>query len=245
MNNIYAVILAAGKGTRMKSDTAKVLHKANGKPLLSYVLKAAEDLVDAPYVVIGHQADIVKEIFKDRKINFILQKEQLGTGHAVMQVEPFILKKNSTVLVLNGDTPLITSSVLKELLKFHEQNKPSATVMTAKLDDPAGYGRIIRDADGYLLKIVEQKDATPKELEVNEINTGTYCFSGEDLFRALNEVRPENAQNEYYLTDVIGILNKNGKKVCAYCVKDPYCALGVNSIEQLEKISNILKVKVS
>jgi bifunctional UDP-N-acetylglucosamine pyrophosphorylase/glucosamine-1-phosphate N-acetyltransferase len=241
MKEIKAVILAAGQGTRMKSDMAKVLHKLCGKPLLAHVLKAVEGLnIGIPYAIIGYQADKVREQFKNEHINFVLQKEQLGTGHAVMQVEQFFNNIDATVLVLNGDMPLITTKVLKKLIEYHNQKRASATVLTAIVDDPSGYGRIVRDPHHDLEKIVEEKDGSLGEVEIKEINTGTYCFDGRDLFSALHEVRPENVAHEYYLTDIIKILREKRKRVCAFSMDDSSCALGINTKEQLLIAEKIL-----
>lgn len=242
MEQTVAVILAAGKGTRMRSDLPKVLHKLCGKPLLSYVLDSVEALgLGDPYVIVGHQAHRVEELFKDRDVRFVLQKEQLGTGHALLQAEPFLSGRNVTILLLNGDMPLIGQDILEKLVEHHRQKKASATVLTAILEDPSGYGRIIRNRHGDLEKIVEQKDGSLGELEVKEINTGTYCFESRDIFGLLDEIKPENAQHEYYLTDIVQILKKHRKKVCAYSMDDPSMAIGVNTVEHLKEAEKIMK----
>ncbi len=242
MKNTEVVILAAGKGTRMNSDLPKVLHKICGKPLLHHVLNNVKEVfLNPPYIVVGHQADKVKAIFKEYPAFFVLQEEQLGTGHAVMQTEPFLKDRDATIMVLNGDMPLINSFIINDLAQYHSGSGASATALTVRMDDPKGYGRIIRDRSGHLEKIVEQKDASLGELEVNEINTGTYCFNGKDLFSALHEVRSENAQHEYYLTDVIAILRKKRKKVCALLIEDPLSAIGINTKEQLAEAESVFK----
>ncbi|MCX5749954.1 MAG: NTP transferase domain-containing protein [Candidatus Saganbacteria bacterium] len=244
MKNITAVILAAGKGTRMKSDMPKVLHKLCGKPLLSYVLGSVKKLgIAAPYVIVGYQAGKVKALYKGRSLRFVLQKKQLGTGHALMQTKPFFAGKNVTILVLNGDMPLINADVLTKLIRHHRKKNASATVLTALIDDPSGYGRVIRDKRLDIEKIVEQKDAVPGELEVKEINTGTYCFESGEIFSSLDEIRPENSQHEYYLTDIIQILKKHRKKISACCMDDPSLAIGVNTKEHLEAAEKIIKRK--
>jgi len=241
---IETVILAAGKGTRMRSDLAKVLHKLCGKPLLTYVLDTVDILgLGAPYVIVGHQAHKIEELYKGRSVRFVLQKEQLGTGHALLQAEPYLAGKDVTILLLNGDMPLIGADVLSKLIGYHREKKASATVLTAVLGDPAGYGRIIRNGHGDLEKIVEQKDGSLGELEVREINTGTYCFESRDIFASLDEVKPENSQHEYYLTDIIQILKKHRKKVCAHLMDDPSLAIGVNTKEHLEEAEKVLKRK--
>ncbi|MFA5103608.1 MAG: sugar phosphate nucleotidyltransferase [Candidatus Margulisiibacteriota bacterium] len=242
MKNTEVVILAAGKGTRMNSDLPKVLHKICGKPLLYHVLGNVKEVFSAPpYIVIGYQAEKVKAAFKQYPAVFVLQEEQLGTGHAVLQTESFLRDKESTVMVLNGDMPLINSRIISDLMMHHLRNGASATVLTVKMDDPKGYGRIVRGRTGHLEKIVEQKDASLGELEINEINTGTYCFKSRDLFAALHEVRSENVQHEYYLTDIIAILRKQKKKVSAFLIDDPLSAIGINTKEQLAEAEKIFK----
>jgi len=236
-----AVVLAAGKGIRMRSDIPKVSHLIFGKPMISWVLGAVEGLkLDKVFVVVGYRSEIVKSECAEFDVTFVEQKEQLGTGHAVLQTEPYI--KDSLVLVLNGDMPLIKSETLRDLISRHLSSKSaSATVLTAILSNPASYGRIVRGREDRILKIVEQKDAAADELDIKEINTGTYCFNSQDLFNALNEVRPNNAQKEYYLTDVIGILTKKNLPVYAYKAKDPNEVLGVNTIEELARLEGLFK----
>lgn len=242
MKDTEVIILAAGKGTRMNSDLPKVLHKICGEPLLHHVLNNVRGVFSSPpYVVIGHQAEKVRSLFKDYPAVFVLQEEQLGTGHAVMQAEPFLKDRDLTVMVLNGDMPLINPGIIKDLAQYHYGSGASATVLTVKMDDPKGYGRIVRDRSGHLEKIVEQKDASLGELEINEINTGTYCFNSKDLFAALHDVRSENAQHEYYLTDVIAILRSKRKKVCAFLIDDAQSAIGINTKEQLSEAERVFR----
>ena len=244
MKRMIALILAAGKGTRMNSEKPKVLHKLAGQPLLNYALDAVNSLeFHEAYVIVGHEADVIMKKFKHLNLNFIEQKEQLGTGHAVMQAETVLKDKDATILVLNGDMPFIKSSTLKELLECHKSKKASATVLTAEVDNPTGYGRIIRDPHHDLEKIVEQKDGSLGELQVKEINTGTYCFENRDLIEALAKIRPENSQHEYYLTDVISILRNKGKRICALCVKEAYEAMGINTKAQLEDAEKRIKAE--
>lgn len=236
-----AVVLAAGKGVRMKSEIPKVSHPLLGKPMIVWVLEALKELkLDGIFVVVGYKSDMVKAECESFNVTFVEQKEQLGTGHAVMQAAPYI--KDAAVLVLNGDMPLITADTLEEFLSCHRKNaSASATILTATLSDPASYGRIVRDGTGRVAKIVEKKDATADELAIKEINTGTYCFNSRDLLEALNEVRPNNAQKEYYLTDVIGIFTKRNLPVFTYQVKDPNEALGVNTIEEIARLEELFK----
>ncbi|MFH1709481.1 MAG: NTP transferase domain-containing protein [bacterium] len=236
-----AVILAAGKGVRMKSDLPKVSHPVFGKPMIVRVLDAVEGLkLDEIFVVVGYRADVVRSECKGFNVTFVEQKEQLGTGHAVMQTAPYI--KDCVVLVLNGDMPLIKTDTLKEFISRHLGSKSaSATVLTAVLPDPGSYGRIVRGGGERILKIVERKDASAEESAIKEINTGTYCFNSRDLLDALNEIKPDNAQKEYYLTDVIGVLTKRNLAVHAHEAKDPNEVLGVNTIEELARLEGSFK----
>ncbi len=241
-----AIILAAGKGVRMKSDLPKVFHSLAGKPMLSHVLDAAEGAgFDRTYVVVGYRADVLKDHYRDRGIVFVEQKEQLGTAHAVMQVAPLLLGVDANVVVLAGDMPLISAATLRALVRFHERARAAATVLVATLDEPFGYGRIIRNGAGGVARIVEEKDASDDEKRIREINTGVYCFQARALFDCLKEVRPENAQKEFYLTDVISILNEKGLPVMSFSAADPNEALGVNSREQLDELERRLAGKGS
>lgn len=241
---IRAVILAAGQGTRMKSDLPKVLHKACGKPMLEHVIAATRAVgVERPVVVIGHGAAQVRTTVKE-DVAFVLQEEQKGTGHAVMQTRPLFEGYNGDLLELFGDAPLLTPATLESLVRFHREGGFAATMLTAVVEDPAGYGRVIRDnATGYVQKVVEHKDASEAERAVREINTGIFCFKARDLFEALAEVKPNNAQEEYYLGDVLPILQKRGKPVGALVVANPLEGLGVNSRAQLAEAEKILRLR--
>ncbi|MHB9093169.1 MAG: sugar phosphate nucleotidyltransferase, partial [Eubacteriales bacterium] len=215
MGQVASIILAAGKGTRMKSRLPKVLHGVCGKPMLTHVIQAACDSgVGRNIVIIGHEADLVRDKVGSN-IEWVNQSEQLGTGHAVMQAEPLLSGFEGSILILCGDTPLITSNTLKELMLTHTAAGNSVTVLTALMDDPTGYGRLVRDAAGEVKEIVEHKDASPQQLEIYEINTGIYCFDGPKLFGALKVISPANAQGEYYLTDVLAVLKNNGERIGA------------------------------
>ena len=207
--NFTTIILAAGKGTRMKSKLPKVLHKVCGKPMLEHVIEAARGAgSEREVVAIGSGADEVRE--RIQGVEFALQAEQLGTGHAVMVTKDTLKNVSGTVMVLCGDTPLITSNTLKSLVELHRKQANGVTVLSAKLDDPTGYGRIIRDASGSFVKIVEQKDGTPEELMCNEINSGMYIFNSEALSQSLERLTNDNAAGEYYLTDTIAMIKKIG-----------------------------------
>ncbi|ADG81024.1 UDP-N-acetylglucosamine pyrophosphorylase [Thermincola potens JR] len=245
MLDVAAIILAAGKGTRMKSDLPKVLHKAAGEPMICHVLHAVSKAgIEKTVVIIGHGAEQVKELLGGQ-VEFALQAEQLGTGHAVMQTEEVLGSWSGDVLVLCGDTPLITSGTLKRLVTGHKTAGNTATVLTAILEDPSGYGRIIRGKSGDVEKIVEQKDASPEELRVKEINTGFYCFKARELYQALREITPVNAQGEYYLTDVLEIMKKKNLKVGAVTAEDSEEILGINNRSQLAQAEKVLRQRVA
>lgn len=241
MNELAAVILAAGKGTRMKSDLPKVFHEILGEPMLSYVIQTVQKLgPQRILVVVGHQRGLIIDFYKDWPVEFVVQAEQLGTGHAVQQAEPALRAFTGNVLVLAGDVPLLKEQTLKDLVAFHKQNRAAATDLTAELPDAQNYGRIVRGPDGSLLRIVEKKDATPAELAIREFNTGTFCFDSKALFAALQEVKAENAQKEYYLTDTIAILRQKGRSVLAYKTADAGETLGINTREELVAIEKAL-----
>ncbi|MFA4904958.1 MAG: sugar phosphate nucleotidyltransferase [Candidatus Margulisiibacteriota bacterium] len=242
MDDLRAIILAAGKGVRMRSDLPKVFHPVLGRPLLVYVIETVKQLgIHEIYVVVGHKKEVITGHFRDAGVEFVEQAEQLGTGHAVQQVEPYFKDFKGEVLVLAGDVPLLKCSTLKGLIDFHRQQRAAATVLTADLPDAGAYGRIIRDRQGRILRIVEKKDASPEELMISEINTGTYCFDSQALFKSLAEVKAENAQKEYYLTDTIEILREKGLPVFAYKASDWRETLGVNTPDELRQIEDILK----
>lgn len=233
------IILAAGKGTRMKSAKPKVLHCVGGKPMLQHVIDAATKAGSAKnIVVVGFGREAVKNAISD-ETQIVVQEEQLGTGHAVLQAQPFV-QDEDTVMVLCGDTPLLTAKVLKNFFEVHKKEKAEASVLTTIMPNPAGYGRVIRGLDGSVEKIVEHKDATIAERSVTEINTGIYCFEAKSLFAALKEVGHDNAQKEYYLPDVLAILRKAGKKITAVVVDDYEETLGINSRTQLSVAEAIL-----
>ncbi|MGP1575118.1 bifunctional UDP-N-acetylglucosamine diphosphorylase/glucosamine-1-phosphate N-acetyltransferase GlmU [Selenomonas sp.] len=241
MADLTTVILAAGKGTRMKSSLPKVLHKAGGKAMLAHVLDAAKEAgAGRNIVVVGFGGETVEKALAG-EAEFVRQTEQLGTGHAVLQAEPLLREEKGTVLVLCGDTPLLTGNLLKKLAKEHAASGAKATVLTAVMPDAAGYGRIIRAVDGTVERIVEHKDATEEERAVREINSGIYCFEAPALFAALKKVGNDNAQGEYYLPDVLEILRKKGEKIFAVAADDYEETLGVNSRAQLASSEKILR----
>lgn len=243
MERIKAVILAAGKGTRMKSELPKVLHEVLGKPMVEYSIEAAKEAgAEASDIclVVGHKAEMVKETVGDA-VNYVLQEEQLGTGHAVKCAAEFIGNEGLT-MVLCGDTPLVTGKTLKKLVKAHMTDKNAVTVLTAVLDDPVGYGRIIKDNWGKFVKIVEQKDASLEEQRVDEINSGMYVFDSAVLSRVLSKLNNDNAQGEYYLTDTIEIIKSERLgEVATVVVENADEIKGVNSAEQLTEAEQILQ----
>ncbi|MBN2072117.1 MAG: NTP transferase domain-containing protein [Candidatus Krumholzibacteriota bacterium] len=239
--DIAAVILAAGQGTRMNSDLAKVLHKVAGKSMIRHVIDAVSSLSpERLIVVVGHQAEAVKEESRGGKVRFALQSERLGTGHAVLQAQPLLDDFSGTVMVLTGDTPMLRGSTLRALLEHHIGEKASATVLSAVFDEAGGYGRIVKDEKDQFLKIVEDRDASEEEKAIREINSGIFCFQSEDLFPALRRVGRGNKQKEYYLTDVIGILREDGKKTAVFLCGDGVEVRGINDIEQLKEAERLM-----
>lgn len=239
--SLAVLIMAAGKGTRMKSDLAKVLHPLNRRPMIHYVLDTAFALnPEKVALIVGHQADAVKEATKFYRVNYALQSPQLGTGHAVMQAESALNDFEGEAMVLSGDVPLTQTKTLIALLNTHREKKAVATVLTAILDDPTGYGRVIRGEQGDVLKIVEHKDASPAELAVNEINSGIYVFNKEKLFDALKQISNDNVQGEYYLPDVFKIFFSNGERIAAVSTLDFNEIRGINTPEQLKEAESIL-----
>ena len=232
-----AVILAAGQGKRMQSDLPKVLHAVGGRPMVLHVIDTVKAIHADPVIVVtGYQAERVEAACAGSGVRFARQEEQLGTGHAVMQTEPQLAGCPGPVVVLNGDVPGLRSRTLRHFVEYHAAQGASATVLTAVLDDPSGYGRILRDADGGLLRIVEDRDATDEERAIREINSGLFCFSSGDLFSALKRVTRRNAQNEYYLTDVVGLFVSEGRRVAAYCIEDAREVAGVNNPDELDAV---------
>ncbi|WP_031516457.1 bifunctional UDP-N-acetylglucosamine diphosphorylase/glucosamine-1-phosphate N-acetyltransferase GlmU [Desulfofalx alkaliphila] len=241
---LAAVILAAGKGTRMKSALPKVLHKVGGKPMLGHVLDAVVRAgVQKKVVVAGYGGEEVKSYVGDLA-QVVYQEQQLGTAHALLQAKDLFTDFSGHLLVVCGDTPLITSDTLSMLVREHIDNKAAATVLTAFVDDPTGYGRIIRNDYGGLSRIVEQKDASAEELQVKEINTGVYCFALSGLFETLQQIRPANAQGEYYLTDIIEIYNRRNLKVAVCSGADINEVMGVNNRRQLAAVGKVLRDRV-
>ncbi len=242
MSDKHIVILAAGKGTRMKSADPKVLHATGGVPLIEHVLRAADALHPATtVVVVGHLADRVQTALSKRPgLRFALQEPQIGTGHALLQAEPHLKGATGTVVLLSGDVPLLQADTLERLVHRHESAGAAATVLTARVSGPHEYGRIVRE-DGRIAAIVEHKDATPAQRDIDEINSGIYAFALAPLFDALRSIGSANAQGEYYLPDLVGIYRSQGKIVETVMLDDPRQILGVNSRRELADVSAILK----
>lgn len=240
MGNTMALILAAGKGTRMKSEIPKVLHKVAGKHMIKHVVEScwkaqANDI----YAIVGHKKELIKETLGE-KIKYIDQEKQLGTGHAVMTASGYLPNDETNVLVLVGDAPLIKGETLQNLISSHEEKGNSATVLTANMDNPQGYGRIIKDQSGRLMKIVEQKDANEEEQKIKEISSGMYCFKSDDLIKALRRLDNDNVQKEYYLTDIIEIMNLAGLKTGTFVTGEEDIK-AVNSKVELAQVEKIMR----
>lgn len=245
MDNRYAVILAAGQGTRMKSKLYKVLHPVCGKPMVQHVVDQVSMLnINKIVTIIGHGAEQVQAELGDKTL-YALQKEQLGTAHAVMQAKEILDGKEGVTVVVCGDTPLIQHETMEALFKHHDETGAKATVLTAWTDNPAGYGRVIRNEKGQVEKIVEHKDATDEERLIKEINTGTYCFDNKALFNALSRVKNENVQGEYYLPDVIEILKNDGHSIAAYQTADFEETLGINDRVALSQAEQFMKRRIN
>jgi len=243
LESIITVILAAGKGTRMKSDLVKVLHPLLGVPMLSYPVELSLNDIKAEktILVVGHQADKIKEKFKDPRIHFVLQEEQLGTGHAVLQALPFLQSFNGTVLILCGDVPLVKMETLRSFIDTFWRNESNLSVLTAVVENPSGYGRIIRGPTGWLERIVEEKDGSEDEKLIREINTGIFSIKAPFLIDSLKEIGQENAQGEYYLTDLVEIGRKRGMRCSAHMVADPTEVMGINTRADLAVANEVLR----
>jgi UDP-N-acetylglucosamine diphosphorylase/glucosamine-1-phosphate N-acetyltransferase len=241
---VSAIILAAGKGKRMKADIAKVLQPLCGKPMLTYTVDAAKAVnVEKIVVIIGHQAGLVREVFKDQGLVFVEQLEQLGTGHAVLQARDVFHGYDGTILILCGDVPMLSPLTIRALIEVHILEKSAVTVLTTILDDPFGYGRIVKEREnGEILQIVEEKDASLAEKKIKEINTGIYCVESNFLFRAVGDIGNENVQKEYYLTDIVGIASRKGLKTRSFITTNSFEAMGINTPDDLEKASKHITI---
>jgi bifunctional UDP-N-acetylglucosamine pyrophosphorylase/glucosamine-1-phosphate N-acetyltransferase len=244
LGGVATIILAAGKGTRMKSDVVKVLHPILGLPMLSYPIALSLSGVKAErtIVVVGYQADQIKERFKNPQIQFALQEEQLGTGHAALQAIPFLKTFAGTALILCGDVPLVKADTLRAFIGTFEESHSILSVLTTLVENPFGYGRILRSPEGWVEKIVEEKDASAKERTIREINTGIYCVKVPFLIEGLGEIGKDNAQGEYYLTDLVEIAKKKGLRCSAHIVPDPVEVMGINTRVDLAMANEVLRL---
>jgi bifunctional UDP-N-acetylglucosamine pyrophosphorylase / glucosamine-1-phosphate N-acetyltransferase len=244
MSQVTALILAAGEGKRMKSEKAKVIHRLCGRAMIEWVYEAARGAgIERCAAIVGHKADQIMECMGN-KVEYVLQENQLGTGHALQQAHHFFNSGEGTILVLYGDTPLISSKTITNAIEYMKQGEYKAVVISADVQEPFGYGRIIRDAGGSFLKIVEQRDTNEDEKAVREINSGMYVFSAKELAEALKLLTNNNEQKEYYLTDTLEIMLSKGYKTGIYKAADSDEVLGVNDRVQLQQVSSILKKRI-
>ena len=247
MDNVAAIILAAGKGTRMKSGLVKVLHHVAGRPMIAWPVEAARDAGADPLVlVVGHQANAVLRHFRNTTdVRCAMQEEQLGTGHAVASARDALSGFNGTVLILCGDTPLLRTETLSLLIRFHRTHGSALTVLTAVVADPYGYGRVLRDESGRVLRIIEQKDAKPEEAGICEINSGIYCMEADFLFSNVSRIGSNNAQNEFYLTDLVAMAAQQGLTCLALSTDDSSEIMGVNDRVQMAEAARILRRRIN
>lgn len=242
MPNWAAVIMAAGKGTRMKSKLPKVMHALAGKPMLQHVLDSVSRIqVERSLVILGHGREQIEEWLEGRA-EIVIQAEQLGTGHAMLQAIP-LCDEVENIIVLSGDQPLIRPETIETMVKLHSEVNAAATILTARFENPFGLGRIVKDGETFL-RIIEEKDATPEERKIKEINTGTYCFNVSKLREALKKITPQNAQGEYYLTEVFQIFLAQGEVISTYCTEDVHEALGINSRAQLAQAEKVARERI-
>jgi bifunctional UDP-N-acetylglucosamine pyrophosphorylase/glucosamine-1-phosphate N-acetyltransferase len=240
--DVVALVLAAGQGTRMRSDLAKVLHPIAGQPLLAYVLAMLDDLgVGRTVVVIGHQRERVRAAFADVEVEWAIQAEQRGTGHAVLCAGPSLEGFEGTLLVVCGDTPLLTAKTHHELITGHVASGAAVTVLSMRLPDPKGYGRIVRGADGGIERIVEERDASSEVRAIDEVNSGIYAFDYPKLAGVLSHLTAQNSQGEYYLTDTVSLLKREGQRAAVVLAPDYRELLGINTVEQLKEAEGLLQ----
>lgn len=250
MKNLAAIILAAGKGTRMKSKVPKVLHRVSGLPMLSYPVRLFKELKAQKVVlVVGHGADDVRNAFSSEKVGFVTQKEQLGTGHAVMCALKELKGFEGDILVLSGDVPLITKETINALLKMHKEGRgrkrPVLSLITTLLEDPKGYGRVVRDENGAVARTVEDKDCSPLQKKINEVNAGLYLFSSKFLMDNIRKLNTRNAQGEYYLPDLIELAVRQGERVVALTHFDPNEVMGINNRVELARANHLMNLRIA
>ncbi|MBI5627836.1 MAG: NTP transferase domain-containing protein, partial [Candidatus Rokubacteria bacterium] len=241
--DVTVVVLAAGEGKRMRSRLPKALHRLGGRPLIAYPVSLARRLGGRLVVVVGRGGEDVRQALGGAvDVHFVEQKERLGTGHALREARSACRNGTGTIVVLPGDTPLLSETTLRRLVDAHRTSRAAATLLTAVVDDPTGYGRIVRDA-GRVTAIVEDRDASPQQKQIREIGTSIYCFDARHLWPALAEVRADNDQGEYYLTDIIGILKRRGQLIEAVTAADPTECLGINDRKQLAQVAALLRAR--
>ncbi len=244
--DVSIIILAAGKGTRMRSDLAKVLHQAGGRPLLEHVVRVCQPLKPVQLlVIVGHQAEAVRELAEKIGAQTALQQPQRGTGHAIQVARRAIRKSAKLALVVAGDAALLRTRTLAALLDTHRRGEAAATILSAEVPDPTGYGRIVRDGEGRVSAIVEEKSATPEQREIREVNSSIYCFTLEKLWPCLAALRPGNVHRELYLTDAIGLLRERNERVLAYIAADSNEVLGCNTRGELAETDRVLRARKS
>ncbi|MFH1282507.1 MAG: sugar phosphate nucleotidyltransferase [bacterium] len=241
IENMHAVVLAGGEGTRMKSQLPKVLHKVKGKPMIEYVLEAVNEAgICETGVVVGFKAEAIKNYFKwNKKLSWFYQNKQLGSANALLSADSF-LDNDNQLLVLCADTPLIKAKTLKNFVQFHLNNDNDISILTAKLENPFGYGRILKDNKGLVVKIVEEKDASDEERSISEVNSGIYCFRNKNIKSFLKKIKPDNAKNEYYLTDLVELIAKSGRRVESFPVENTIEITGINSRDQLIMVEELI-----
>ncbi|MFB3788601.1 MAG: bifunctional UDP-N-acetylglucosamine diphosphorylase/glucosamine-1-phosphate N-acetyltransferase GlmU [bacterium] len=243
--SLGSIILAAGDGKRLRSNFPKALHRICGRPMIEHILRTIDGLVDYKQaVVVGFAHEMVKEALQTFQVEFALQEKRQGTGHAVMMTKDLFADFGGDILILVGDAPLLSRGTIEKLIERHRHQDASATVLTTRMKKPAGYGRILRHQDHTVMSIVEDKDANIYEKKINEVNTGTYVFDCRDLFKALENIKPNNEQGEYYLTDVIQIMVSEKKRVEAYVTKDPSETMGINDRVQFAKAERIMRDRI-
>ena len=240
--SLATVIMAAGKGTRMKSDLPKVLHIVDDKPMLIHVIDLARQLNSERIInILGHKNYLVIEAIASENVEYVIQEPQLGTGHAVQQTESLLKDFDGDVLVLSGDVPLLRKSTIEKMLKIHREADNGATVLTAIFDNPHGYGRVIRNNNDTLDSIIEEKDCNDEQRKIKEINAGIYIFKSQELFPALNKIKNDNKQNEYYLPDALKYIANAGQSIALHITDEPIEISGVNTVEQLRELNLIFK----
>jgi bifunctional UDP-N-acetylglucosamine pyrophosphorylase/glucosamine-1-phosphate N-acetyltransferase len=241
---LLGIVLAAGQGKRMKSKLYKVMHPICGKPMVGHVIDILEKIeVERKVVIVGHGAEMVQSYLGNRA-EYALQSEQKGTGHAVLQAKELLQNEDGITIVICGDTPLVKAETLRKMIEVHQSQKAAATILTAELSNPEGYGRMLRNENGDVLQIIEQKDCSKAERAIKEINAGTYLFDNRSLFQALSQVNNHNVQQEYYLPDVIGIMQKEGKRIIGYCTEDEAEVIGVNDRIALSEAEAYMRQRI-